>query len=72
MEIKIGNKGRMTVPKKLRMLMGIREGDSLIVEVSGNAILLKPKGASVSETWSSAKLGKVEIEEIEEAAGREA
>lgn len=72
MEIKIGNKGRMTLPKKLRMLMGIREGDSLIVEVSGNAILLKPKGASVSETWGSAKLGKVEIEEIEEAAGREA
>ena len=72
MEIKVGNKGRMTVPKKLRMLMGIREGDSLVVEVSGNGILLKTKGASVSDAWGSAKLGKIKIEEIEEAAGREA
>jgi hypothetical protein len=42
------------------------------VEVSGNGILLKLKGAAVSETWGSAKLGKVEIEQLEEAAGREA
>ena len=72
MEIKIGNKGRITLPFKLRLLLGIREGDSLTVEVSGDAILLKPKGVSVAETWGSAQIGKVEIEEIEEAPGREA
>ena len=72
MEIRIGNKGRITLPRKLRLLLGIREGDSLTIEASGSAILLKPKGASVRDTWGSAQVGKVEIEEIEEAAGREA
>jgi len=33
MEIKIGNKGRMTIPHKLRLLRGIRDGDVLVVEV---------------------------------------
>jgi len=72
MEIKIGNKGRITLPLKLRTLLGIREGDSLIIEIAGRGILLKPKGASIKETWGVAKLDKVEIEEIEEALGREA
>ena len=72
MELKIGNKGRITIPRKLRLLLGIKEGDSLAVEVSGSAILLRPKGPSVKETWGSARVGKVKIEEIEEAAGREA
>jgi AbrB family looped-hinge helix DNA binding protein len=72
MEVKIGNKGRITLPYKLRLLLGIREGDSLIIEVSGGAILLKPKGVSVKDTWGLVEVGKVEIEEIEEAAGRDA
>jgi AbrB family looped-hinge helix DNA binding protein len=72
MEIKIGNKGRITIPHKLRLLLGIKEGDSLIIEVSGSGILLKPKGASVRDTWGLLQVGRVEVEEVEEAAGREA
>jgi bifunctional DNA-binding transcriptional regulator/antitoxin component of YhaV-PrlF toxin-antitoxin module len=53
------------------MLLGIKEGDSLTIEVTSRGILLKPKGASAKETWGAAKLGKVEIEEIEEALGKE-
>jgi AbrB family looped-hinge helix DNA binding protein len=71
MEIRIGNKGRVTLPLKLRMLLGIKEGDSLTIEVTSRGILLVPKGASAKETWGAAKLGKVEIEEIEEALGKE-
>ncbi len=71
MEIKIGDKGRITLPLKLRMLLGLKEGDSLIVEVTSRGILLKPKGATAKETWGAAKIGKVEIEEIEEALGKE-
>jgi AbrB family looped-hinge helix DNA binding protein len=71
MEIKIGNKGRITIPRKLRLLLGIKEGDSLVVEVSGSGILLKPKGASVGDTWGLVHVGRVEVEEVEEAAGRE-
>jgi len=71
-EIRIGNKGRITLPLKLRTLLGIREGDSLVIEVAGRGILLKPKGVSIEETWGAAQIHKVEIEEIEEAPGREA
>jgi AbrB family looped-hinge helix DNA binding protein len=71
MEVKIENKGRITIPIKLRSLLGIKDGDSLIIEVSGDAILLKPEGASVRDTWGSVQLDKVEVEEIEEAPGRE-
>ncbi|MEM2902154.1 MAG: AbrB/MazE/SpoVT family DNA-binding domain-containing protein [Candidatus Bathyarchaeia archaeon] len=71
MEIKIGNKGRVTIPSKLRLLLGIKEGDSLSIEVSGSGILLKPKGATLEETWGLVRVGKVEVEEVEEAAGRE-
>ena len=71
MEIKIGNKGRVTIPAKLRAVLGIKEGDILTVETSGGAILLRPKGSTVEKTWGLIKVGKVEIEEIEEAPGRE-
>ncbi|MGC8849324.1 MAG: AbrB/MazE/SpoVT family DNA-binding domain-containing protein [Candidatus Bathyarchaeia archaeon] len=72
MEIKIGNKGRVAIPSKLRILLGVKEGDSLAIEVSGGGIILKPKGASVGETWGLIQVGKVNVEEVEEAAGREA
>ena len=55
----------------MRTLLGIKEGDKLIVEISGNTILLRPKGPSVENTWGIAKLDKVELEEVEEALGRE-
>jgi len=72
MEVKVGNKGRITLPHKLRLLLGIKEGDSLTIKVSGSAILLKPKGVSVRDTWGAAQIGKVEIEEIEETVDKEA
>lgn len=71
MDIQIGNKGRITLPLKLRMLLGIKEGDSLTIEVTGRGILLRPKGISAKEIWGAAKLEKVEIQEIEEALGKE-
>jgi len=72
MEVKVGDKGRMTIPRKLRLLLGIRDGDVLVVEVSGSGILLKPKGVSVRDTWGLVQVGRVGVEEVEEAAGREA
>jgi AbrB family looped-hinge helix DNA binding protein len=70
-EIQVGNKGRMTLPLKLRMMLGIKEGDTLTIEVTSKGILLKPMGASSKELWGAAKLDKVEIQEIEEALGKE-
>ena len=71
MEIKIGNKGRITLPTKIRTLLGIKEGDSLTIEITSRGILLKPKGPTAKEVWGAAKIEKVEIKEIEEALGKE-
>ena len=71
MEIKIGNKGRITLPLKLRNLLGLKEGDLLTIEITNKGILLRPKGPSAKEMWGIAKLERVKIEEIEEALGKE-
>lgn len=71
MEIRIGNRGRITLPAKLLKTLGLREGDILALEARGNAILLKPKGMSVMETKGIANIGRVSVEEIEEALGKE-
>jgi AbrB family looped-hinge helix DNA binding protein len=41
MKLRVGRKGYIILPKKLRDLLGIEEGDELVVEVK-DGILLKP------------------------------
>ncbi len=50
MEIKIGNENQNRYSVKSRMLLGIKEGEILTIEASGDTILLKPKGVTVKET----------------------
>ena len=71
MELKIGNKGRITLPTKLLKALGLREGDVLELDARGRAIVLKPRGASVSQTKGVAGKIEVNLEEIEDAIGRE-
>jgi AbrB family looped-hinge helix DNA binding protein len=70
-ELKIGDKGRITLPTKLLKALGLREGDVLELDARGTAIVLKPRGASVSETRGVAGKMKVDIEDIEQAIGKE-
>ena len=70
MEIKIGNENQNRYSVKSRMLLGIKEGEILTIEASGDTILLKPKGVTVKETYGLIKVGKVEINEIDKAAGK--
>ena len=70
-EVKIGGKGRITLPYEIRKALGLREGDVLTVDISGDSMLLRLKGYSVEETKGIAKIGRVKLEGIEEAPGRE-
>jgi AbrB family looped-hinge helix DNA binding protein len=70
MEIRIGNKGRVTLPLKLRMLLGIKEGDSLTIEVTSRGILLKPKGASAKETWGQPSSVKLKSKRLKRRSAR--
>jgi AbrB family looped-hinge helix DNA binding protein len=60
MEIQIGDKGRMTLPLKLRMLLGIKEGDELVAEATDQGILFKPVPRLEDCAGIYSKYGKVE------------
>jgi AbrB family looped-hinge helix DNA binding protein len=70
-ELKIGNKGRITLPTKLLKALGLREGDVLELDAKGRAIVLKPRAPSVSQTKGVAGKIEVNLDEIEDAIGKE-
>jgi AbrB family looped-hinge helix DNA binding protein len=70
-ELRIGNKGRITLPTRLLKALGLREGDVLELDARGRAIVLKPRAASVSETKGIAGRVEIDLEEIEHALGKE-
>lgn len=41
--VKVIRNGQITIPKGLRMKLGIEEGDLLEVELSGKGLVIKPK-----------------------------
>jgi len=72
MEAKIGEKGRITLPIEIRKAMGMMEGDLVIIETRGREVVLRPsRHLSVKDVKGIAKVGKVKLEEIEEALGKE-
>lgn len=41
--VKVVRNGQITIPKDLRAVLGIREGDFLEINLSGSNLLIKPK-----------------------------
>lgn len=73
--IKLQQRGLITLPKKLRDLLAIEEGQVLRVELSGNRIILEPQFSSkdtelakdIKESLDDIKKGKfIEFGSIEE------
>ena len=42
-KVKVGKKGYVIIPKAVRELLGIREGDTLVVKAEGGRIVLEPE-----------------------------
>jgi len=74
METQVQDKGRITIPRKIRKALGIKERDQVTIEVRGNNIIIKPKNSiTVAQTFGIVKSKKrIKIEDIEEAAGKNA
>ena len=74
MEVRIQDKGRLTLPRKIRRILGIKDKDWVVVEVQGNRIIIKPKNSvTVAQTFGIVKSEKrIKFEDIEKAAGKNA
>ncbi|MGC8849275.1 MAG: AbrB/MazE/SpoVT family DNA-binding domain-containing protein [Candidatus Bathyarchaeia archaeon] len=72
MEVTLREKGRVTIPSSIRKALALRTGDRLQLTAEGGAIILKPKRIVTAEDIKGI-IGpiEVEIEEVEEALGRD-
>jgi len=58
--VKVTRKGQTTIPAELRVKLGIKEGDELLVESTEQGILFKPIPRLEDCAGIYAKYGKVE------------
>jgi len=72
LEAEVEDRGRVTIPASLRRDLGITKGDKLEITSKDGAIVLKRKGTvTVSDIRGIIGPFKVNLEEIEEAPGKE-
>ena len=53
MEVFLDDRGRITLPKKVRELTGIKPGVGVELDVEGKSILLKPKPQKINKVKSN-------------------
>ena len=68
--VKILSKGQITLPKKIREAMNIKEGDTLLVEKSGREIVMR-KGKTIFDYAGTLPNLEVSIDELRERASEE-
>lgn len=69
--VKVLPKGQITLPKEMRKILGIKEGDTLVIEKSDGDIIIK-KGKTIHDYIGFLSKPAVPIEEIIEKAIEEA
>lgn len=69
--VKVLPKGQITLPKEMRKSLGIKEGDTLVIEKSDGDIIIK-KGKTIHDYIGFLSKPAVPIEEVIERATEEA
>lgn len=69
--VKVLPKGQITLPKEMRKILDIKEGDTLVIEKSDGDIIIK-KGKTIHDYIGFLSKPPVPIEEIIEKAIEEA
>ncbi len=62
---KVGKKGELYIPKKVRDLADLKPGDEILVEVRGKELIIKKK-PSVIDLLMEEAVTKVSVEELRE------
>jgi AbrB family looped-hinge helix DNA binding protein len=64
----ISNRGTITLPRKLREMLGIKADDQLIAEPTREGILLRPAVTFPIEQYSTTRIAEFDAAEAELAA----
>jgi len=60
---KVGKKGEIYIPKKIRDLVNLKPGDTILVDVKGKELIIKKK-ESVVDVLMEEAVSKVSVEEL--------
>lgn len=63
--VKLGRKGQVVIPKEIREVLGLKEGDRLLVGLEGNRVVLTAPGEYAKRTRGALRGlwgGKDEVE----------
>jgi len=72
MEVRVERGGRITIPPEVLRSLGLEEGDVLELEVAGRSIVLRSaKRITVDGLWGLAGVHEVDLEDVEDALGRD-
>ena len=64
-EIRVGKRRTITIPKNIADALGITEGSKLKLEVSGDHIILKPVPDAIHLSIHGEKIAKISLRELE-------
>ncbi len=67
-KVTMGRRGIITIPAKMRQAFGLKQDDELIIEDTGEGLLLRPAMSVAIEMYSEKRIA--EFAEDEEAIGR--
>ncbi len=64
-EVRVGRRRTITIPKKVAEALGIDEGSRLKLEVRGDSIILKPVLDAVQLSIRGEKIARINLRELE-------
>jgi len=71
MDIRVGRKRTIVIPKAVAEALGIDEGSRLLLEVRDGYIVLKPIPDAISLSLKGEKIARITLEELEETSVEE-
>jgi AbrB family looped-hinge helix DNA binding protein len=72
LEVRLREKGRVTIPATLRRDLGLVEGESLELTAKDGSLVIKPKKlTTVAQIKGIAGHKKVKLEDVESALGKD-
>ncbi|NYR15057.1 AbrB/MazE/SpoVT family DNA-binding domain-containing protein [Pyrobaculum arsenaticum] len=70
-EVRVGRRGTVKIPRSVAEALGIGEGSRLLLELEGGRIVLRPVPDAVELAIKGEKIARVTLEELESTSCEE-